>query len=95
MDAVSGNDLLRRLAFDNPWWDAKPGTPIRFRQLPKRPFFAPFSARVRAMGMGRALLLAGPLRAGKTVLLRQALAGLIESGARPESVLYCSFATPS
>ena len=95
MDAVSANDLLRRLAFDNPWWDAKPGTPVRFRPPPKRPFFAPFFARVQAMGMGRALLLTGPLRAGKTVLLRQALARLIESGADPKTVLYCSFATPS
>ena len=77
MDAVATNDLLRRLAFDNPWWDAKPGTPVRFRPPPKRPFFAPFFARLQAMGMGRALLLTGPLRAGKTVLLRQALAQMI------------------
>ncbi len=95
MDAVSANDLLRRLAFDNPWWEAKPDAPVRFRHPSKRPFFAPFFARLRAMGMGRALLLTGPLRAGKTVLMRQALAHLIESGAPPKTVLYCSFATPS
>jgi predicted AAA+ superfamily ATPase len=63
--------------------------------LPKRDFFAPFLARVQASGLGRALLLAGPLRAGKTVLLRQLVAHLIEQGVPPERILYASFATPS
>ncbi|MEK7246304.1 MAG: AAA family ATPase, partial [Pseudomonadota bacterium] len=88
-------ELLSRLAFDNPWWNAQPGTPVRFRNLPKRDFFAPFLARALAMGMGRALLLAGSLRAGKTVLMRQMVAHLIEQGTAPSRILYCSFATPS
>ena len=95
MAVLSESELLRRLAFDNPWWDAKPGTPVRFRNLPKRDFFAPFLARAQAMGMGRALLLAGPLRAGKTVLMRQLVAHLIETGIAPSRILYGSFATPS
>src|SRR3990167_6255895 len=95
MAVLSETELLRRLTFDNPWWDAKPGTPVRFRNLPKRDFFAPFLARAQAMGMGRALLLAGPLRAGKTVLMRQLVAHLIETGIAPSRILYGSFATPS
>ena len=95
MAVLTEPELLGRLAFDNPWWNAQPGTPIRFRNLPKRDFFAPFLARAEAMGMGRALLLAGPLRAGKTVLMRQLVAHLIERGVAPNRILYCSFATPS
>lgn len=95
MAVLSETELLQRLAFDNPWWEATPGTRVRFRNLPKRGFFAPFLARALAMGMGRALLLAGPLRAGKTVLMRQMVAHLIEQGVAPSRILYCSFATPS
>lgn len=95
MAVLTQTELLRRLAFDNPWWDAKPGAPVRFRNLPKRNFFAPFLARALAMGMGRALLLAGPLRAGKTVMMRQLVAHMIELGVAPGRILYCSFATPS
>ena len=46
-------------------------------------------------GDGQALVLAGPLRAGKTVLLRQLVAALIEKGADPKSVFYCSLTAPS
>jgi hypothetical protein len=95
MAVLSESDLLARLAFDNPWWNAKPGAPIRFRMLPKRDFFAPFLARAQATGIGRALLLLGPLRAGKTVLMRQLVAHLIEQGVAPDRILYASFATPS
>jgi len=95
MAILSTSDLLVRLAFDNPWWNAEADTPIRFRTPPKRDFFAPFLARAQAMGMGRALLLAGPLRAGKTVLLRQTVAHLIGQGVPPGHILYASFATPS
>lgn len=94
MAVLSETELLHRLAFDNPWWEASPDTQIRFRGLPKRGFFAPFLARAQATGMGRALLLAGPLRAGKTVMLRQLVAHLIEAGVEPKRILYCSFATP-
>ena len=95
MSVLSESELLARLAFDNPWWTAKPGTPIRFRMLPRRDFFAPFLARAQSAGMGRAILLLGPLRAGKTVMLRQLVAHLIEQGIAPDRILYASFSTPS
>ena len=95
MAVLSETDLLARLAFDNPWWEASADTKIKFRGLPKRGFFAPFRARAMAMGQGRALLLAGPLRAGKSILLRQLVAQLIEDGVPPQRVLYGSFATPA
>ncbi len=95
MKTISEGDLFRRLAFDNPWWGFKPETEIKFRHPPKRAFFPAFSERVMATGTGEVLVLAGPLRSGKTVMLRQMVAQLIEKGGDSKSVLYCSLTTPS
>lgn len=94
MDTISDDDLLGRLAFDNPWWAFTEATRVRFRQPPKRAFYAAFAERVRALG-GGALVVAGPLRAGKTVMLRQTIAELIQGGAQPNSILYAALTTPS
>ncbi|MFQ5763404.1 MAG: ATP-binding protein, partial [Rhodospirillales bacterium] len=95
MQSISDDDLYRRLCFDNPWWAVSAETEVRFRHPPRRAFFPAFFERVTEAPGDRPLLLAGPLRAGKTVMLRQAVARLIEQGVPPTSVLYCSLATPS
>ena len=94
MDTISDDDLLGRLAFDNPWWAFTEATEIRFRHPPKRAYFAAFSGRVRAASRAP-LVLAGPLRAGKTVVLRQTIAELIGAGTPPTSILYAALTAPS
>ena len=88
MQTISEDGLFQRLGFENPWWSFTPETEIRFRHPPKRIFFPAFFGCVMKAGDGQALVLAGPLRAGKTVLLRQLVAALIEKGADPKSVFY-------
>jgi len=92
---ISDNDLFQRLAFDNPWWDFTDETEIKFRNPTKRAFFPSFVTRVMKAGQGDVLVLAGPLRAGKTVMMRQMVADLIERGVKPQNVFYCSMTTPS
>lgn len=95
MHTITDNDLFQRLAFDNPWWEFKDSTRVAFKNPPKRAFFPAFFTRVMKAGLGNVLVLAGPLRAGKTVMMRQLVAQLIERGVKPTSVLYCSMTTPS
>ena len=95
MDTISDDDLFGRLAFDNPWWAFTEATEIRFRHPPRRAFFPAFAERVRQAQGGAALVVAGPLRAGKTVLLRQMIAELIGGGTPPRSILYAALTTPS
>lgn len=95
MHTISDNDLFHRLAFDNPWWEFKPDTQIQFRHPPKRSFFPAFYNAVMRVAAGEVLVLAGPLRAGKTVMMRQMVAQLIEHGVSPHAVLYASLTTPS
>ena len=95
MHIVADSDLFRRLAFDNPWWELKVDTKIQFKNPPKRTFYNEFYKTYTDMPLGQILVLAGPLKAGKTVLLRQCVAGLIESGVHPSSVFYCNMTVPS
>lgn len=95
MHTITDNDLFHRLAFDNPWWEFKDSTRVAFKNPPKRVFFPAFHESVMNTGIGNVLVLAGPLRAGKTVMMRQLVAQLIETGVKPTNVLYCSLTTPS
>ena len=93
MHIISDTDLFQRLVFDNPWWKFTPETEIRFRHPPKRPFFYSFRTRVLG-GAERIIVLAGPLGAGKTVMVHQMIAGLIEGGVSPQAVFYCNMTVP-
>jgi predicted AAA+ superfamily ATPase len=95
MHIISDNDLFHRLSFDNPWWEFTAETRVKFRHPARRILFPAFADRLQKMGAGQVLALAGPLRAGKTVLMRQMVAHLIERGVSPRSVFYASLTTPS
>ncbi|MEK9725216.1 MAG: ATP-binding protein [Rhodospirillaceae bacterium] len=95
MHVITDNDLFHRLAFDNPWWEFTKDTRIQFKNPQRRAFFPSFRDHVMATGGGNVLALAGPLRAGKTVLMRQMVARLIEDGVPPTNVFYCNMTVPS
>lgn len=95
MHTITDNDLFQRLAFDNPWWNFKETTKIKFRHPPKRVFFPAFYDALTETGDGRVLVLAGPLRAGKTVMLRQTVAHLVERGVPAHAIFYCNLTNPS
>ncbi len=89
LDQLSG-----RLAGDNPWWDLRPGAGVRLRQLPRRAYYAGFLDKVLEPKADKPLLLAGPPRAGKTVLLRQALADCVRRGVPPARVMFAPLSAP-
>lgn len=95
MDSISDDDLRGRLAFDNPWWAFTGATRVRFRHPPKRALFPTFVHEVMKAGAGEVLVLAGPLGAGKTVMLRQLIADLIEKGTPARNICYAGLTTPS
>jgi predicted AAA+ superfamily ATPase len=84
-----------RLLFDNPWWALDEQTPQKFKQPPKRLFFKKFSTTVLRGQQGRAVILNGPRRVGKTVMVRQMVAHLIENGTSPRHVLLASISVPT
>lgn len=94
MKALSLEQIRRRLAFDNPWW-AGGTVDEEVRAWPRRDYFQAFSALVRDTGVRRAVVLMGPRRVGKTVMLQQLVDELLEAGTAPSSVAYVSLDTPT
>jgi predicted AAA+ superfamily ATPase len=75
---------LRRL---NPHWRGEPG-PL----LPTfRRWVFPKLLQLLRQGLAPAVVLRGPRRVGKTVVVRQAIAALLADGVDPQRILYVSF----
>jgi predicted AAA+ superfamily ATPase len=86
-------DVKRRLGRDNPWWVT--GS-VRFQEADwrRRVYFRPFQALALKFEIRRATVLLGPRRVGKTVMIKQLIWELIESGFDPQCILFASIDTP-
>ena len=80
-------ELSENLRSVNPWWTSHPGPVLpNFRRWP----FERLGKLVRK-GMAPAVVLRGPRRVGKTVLLRQIIESLLAEKVVPKRILYVPF----
>jgi predicted AAA+ superfamily ATPase len=91
---IPQHEVQRRLAMDNPWWRAGQGIDAEESAWPRRDYFAQFSELVLESQVRRAVVLIGPRRVGKTVMLKHLVARLMERGVSGERILYMSLDTP-
>lgn len=87
-------EIKKRLAFDNPWWETGEIDEER-RSWPRRAYFAGFMHLVQQTEVNRAVVLMGPRRVGKTVMITQAVQKLIEDGIEANRVFYVAVDTPT
>jgi predicted AAA+ superfamily ATPase len=90
---ISESEILDRLRFDNPWWENSE-VEARFDELPRRAYYAIFSELLQDKSINRAIVLMGPRRVGKTVLVYHAISELLSKGVPPCRILYLSLETP-
>jgi predicted AAA+ superfamily ATPase len=91
---ISEKDIMKRLQFDNPWWMAQTGIDKRYNQMPRRTYFDPFIARVKDRSVNRAVVLMGPRRVGKTVMVYHSIDSLLNAGVHGQNIVYLSLETP-
>lgn len=90
---VNEKDILQSLEQDNPWWrDGQPPTATKFDK--KRAYFSRFKELSFSWDVRRAVILMGPRRVGKTVMLQQFIDGIINEGFDPKRILFASIDTP-
>jgi len=90
---VTESEIQKRLAFDNSWWVER-AVPKRFRDWPRRAYLGGLYAMMAESKVRRAVVLLGPRRVGKTVMLHQSIQRLIDNGTDPKAILYVSVDTP-
>ncbi len=93
MFEVSVEDILERFRLDNPWWDSGKIDDV-VDSWPRRHYFDGFSHLVTETGVRRAVVLMGPRRVGKTVMIRHAISKLLSDGVSPQNIFYISLDTP-
>lgn len=94
MFEISEAEIVSRLQFDNPWWQSNDSKEIQYEAMPRRKYFDPFLQTVIDRSVRRAVVLMGPRRVGKTVMIYHSIAALLSHGIDGKDILYLSLETP-
>ncbi len=92
--AIPAPAIRAYLAELNPWWVAGGAIDPDLRAWPRRAYFPSFLRLVREPDVRRAVVVIGPRRVGKTVMLMQAIQSLLDAGVTGTSVLYAQLDVP-
>jgi predicted AAA+ superfamily ATPase len=85
--------ITDRLRFENPWWtDGK--TEDEYNQKPRRLYFDLFYPLVEDVSVNRAVVLMGPRRVGKTVMMNHTIQHLLERGIPPKKICFINIENP-
>ncbi len=85
--------IIERLRFENPWWATdKPSPEMDF--LPRRLYFDLFFPYVIDRSVKRALLVVGPRRVGKTVMIHHAIGELINRKTSAGKIFFIGIDNP-
>lgn len=85
--------VQKRMVLDNPWWESGK-IDEDFIQFPRRTYLNDFYELVTDLSVRRAVILMGPRRVGKTVMIYHSIDRLISSGVDPRKIIYVSVDTP-
>jgi len=90
---VFDNSILeKRIKADHTWWET--GKIPFYIELSKRRYYSGFYSLIKQTTLHRAVVLMGPRRIGKTVMMYQAIQDLLDEGINPQKILYFSLDTP-
>jgi predicted AAA+ superfamily ATPase len=90
---ISKIQVLERLKVENPWWIA--GTiDTDFSEMPRRLYFDLFRPLVYEHEIRRAVVLMGPRRVGKTVMLYHTIDDLLSNGISPHKIIFITVENP-
>lgn len=87
-------EVQRRLGVDNPWWRAGGSIDREEANWPRRAYFPHFCRLALETRVRRAVVLIGPRRVGKTVMLKHFIQRLLDDGVLGVRILFASLDTP-
>lgn len=94
MQEISSAEIAQRIRAESPWWLGTHTINAIFGDLKRRPYFKLFLPLARERETRRAVVLMGPRRVGKTVLIHHAIQALIDEGVPPQTIAYFSVDHP-
>jgi len=85
--------IIERLRYENPWWVNKQ-IPETYNSMSKRLYFDLFYPNVVEKKVRRALVLMGPRRVGKTVMIFHSIQQLINEKINPQKIFFVGIDNP-
>ena len=85
--------IIERLKYENPWW-LNNHIPDSYAQMSKRLYFNLFYPHIRENDIKRALVLMGPRRVGKTVMLFHSIQQLLEENVPASKIFFIGIDNP-
>lgn len=90
---ISKKQVLDRIRFENPWWvDGQ--IEDDFNEMSRRLYFDLFKPLVYEKDIRRAVVLMGPRRVGKTVMLYHLVEDMIQNGIDPKKIIFITIENP-
>lgn len=93
MRRITQEQLAERIKAENPWWQTD-SIGSEYDEMKPRAYFLLFFPLARDLNVKRALVLMGPRRVGKTVLLHHVIRDLLASGVSPRQIAFVSVDHP-
>lgn len=85
--------IIERLQYENPWWITKE-IPVLYKEMSRRLYFDLFYPFVVETQIRRAVVLMGPRRVGKTVMMFHTINQLIEENINPQRIFFVGIDNP-
>ena len=82
-----------RMKVENPWWNDGQ-VPKDYHDMSPRKYINIFYPLVKSLEPRRALILMGPRRVGKTVIMHHSMQQLITEGVSAQNIIYINVETP-
>ena len=89
----SEEQIVERIRFENPWWKLN-AIEQHYDRMKRRLYFKLFYPLTANTKVQRAVVLMGPRRVGKTVMIYHAIQALMDAGVPARKICYLSVDTP-
>jgi len=90
---ISKKQVIDRIKFENPWW-VSGHIEDDYNEMPRRLYFDLFKPLVYEKEIRRAVVLMGPRRVGKTVMLFHMVEDMILEGIDPKKIIFITIENP-
>lgn len=90
---IPAEKIIERLRYENPWWLSKK-IPEVYSSMSKRLYFDLFYPFVKERNVRRAVVLMGPRRVGKTIMMFHAIHELLEEQVNPQKIFFVGIDNP-
>jgi len=94
VNTIAAKDIISRIRLENPWWEGDHAIAPSLRGMKPRAYLSLFHPLVKERTVRRAVVLMGPRRVGKTVMIHHSIQALLDEGVKPTSICYCSVDNP-